>query len=143
MAEIDTTAAQQLSNLIGQGIPQPIAKTMVDMAAGQARAEAQLEAERAILLPAAKRESASRIATQFSTKTVTISPDELVGEGTVDAMRVKAQTIANERRTSAYTQRQQKGTDKVEGASIGAVDSKAIQALDPFSKIKLGLIRGG
>jgi hypothetical protein len=84
---------------------------------------------------------ADRIAREFSTGNARVTPAEILGEGSVEAMRARARTLSETRRGGAFAARRQAGSDRVErGAGPGSkID---YNTLSPFDTIRLGIARG-
>lgn len=126
----------------GQRIPMPpaLAQQIVGAQLESAIAKAQVEADRAALLPTAKRQVAESIAKEVGGS---VTADDLVSLGSVDAMRAKAETLRDARRDTSFQQRRSGNTDRTEGgASTGVSVSQAIDSLNPTEIIKLGVLRG-
>lgn len=125
----------------GTRVPMP-PQWAQEIVGGQLRAylaEAQLEADRAALLPTAKRAVAEELAKEYTG----VTADELVSLNSVDAMRTKAETLRDARRDSSFQSRRQSNTDRAEGGSATGISlSKAMEALSPTEMVKLGVARG-
>lgn len=139
--EIDTQAQGAFSQLVASGMPAEQAQFVVGAARAAALSDAQMQADRLALLPAAKREVASRIAAEFSLPNSKIDPGEILGEGSVEAMRARARTLQETRRSGAFQARRSSGVDRVErGAGPGTkIDYDNLSITDT---IKLGILRG-
>jgi hypothetical protein len=138
---IETQAQAAFSHLVSTGMPAEQAQVVIGAARAAALSEAQMQADRLALLPAAKREVADRIAREFSTGNARVTPAEILGEGSVEAMRARARTLSETRRGGAFAARRQAGSDRVErGAGPGSkID---YNTLSPFDTIRLGIARG-
>lgn len=126
----------------GQRVPMPqaLAQQIVGAQLESAIAKAQIEADRAALLPTAKRQVAEAIAKEVGGG---VQADDLVSLGSVDAMKAKAETLRDARRDTSFQQRRSGNTDRTEGgAATGMSVSAAIDSLNPTEIIKLGVLRG-
>jgi hypothetical protein len=126
----------------GTKVPYPphLAQALIQAQLGQRLAEAQLEADRAALLPTAKRQVAESLAKEIGGG---VTADDLVSLNSVDAMRAKAETLRDARRDNSFQQRRSGNTDRAEGGSATGVSvSAAIDELPPTEIIKLGVLRG-
>ena len=109
-----------------------------------AKADAQLQADRAALAPAARQAVAEDIARRYSLPNAKISGKDLLGANmtSVAAMEARAATLQETKRTGAFDARRAAGTDRVESASSPGGDLTAVyDRLDSTEKIKLGLKR--
>lgn len=138
--EIDSQAQAAFAQLIGTGMPAEQAQLLVGAAKVAANAEAQMQADRLALLPAAKRAVSEKIAKEFSMPNARIDPTEILSESSVDGMRARAKTLQETRRGQAYTARRVSGADRVErGAAPGTkVNYDDLSITDT---IKLGILR--
>lgn len=126
----------------GTRVPYPpqIAEQIIGAQLRASLAEAQVEADRAALLPTAKRQVAESLAKEVGGG---VTADDLVSLSSVDAMRAKAETLRDARRDSSFTQRRNANTDRTEGGSTTGISvSAAIDELNPTEIIKLGVLRG-
>lgn len=143
--EANAVHAQLTQQFVTTGkVPQEFVNALVETGKKAALAQAQLEAERAVLMPAAKREVAERLAKKYSAGKVSVSSAEILNEPTLEAMESRAKTLAEARRDGSFQQRKAQKADKVEGGSSsrGGIDQQTLAQLSPDAIIKLGLTRG-
>jgi hypothetical protein len=148
LARLDALSNQALaeaaqSAAVKEGkVDMAVVTALVKAEHGRLAAEIRQFHDRQALAPVAVQAAAAKMAKQMSTATVKITAEDLAGEATYEGMKARATTLLEVRRDSNYQARQTRGADRVEGgASPGTVDQKAIDALDPHQKIKLGLLR--
>lgn len=148
VAEVERVAAQEYQRLLDNDvkaghITAEHAQIMVNLAKQAALEKLGRDLDRALLLPAARRETAERIAKQYSTKAVTLSADDLAKEPTVEAMQARAKAMVETRRNEKFSERKASGKDRAEGgAGMTTIDSKTLDGLSGAATIKLGLLRG-
>jgi hypothetical protein len=119
------------------------AQVIVQSMQTAALARAQTEAAQMALLPAARQEVATRIATEFSLPNVKIEAKDLLTESGVEGMRARAKALQELRRDQSFAKRVQQGTDGAEsGGGQTSIDPRLLDRLSPGSIIKLGIMRG-
>lgn len=141
VATIDSQAQAAFSQLVASGLQPEVAQALVGAARQAAVLQAQLQADRLALLPAAKREVAERIAREFSLPNAKIDPSEILQEGSVEAMRARAKTLQEARRGQSFQARMRAGADRVERGT-GPGTRIDYDNLSPLNTIKLGILRG-
>lgn len=137
-AQIEQTLASQVS---AKQITQEHATALVELAVQAAQSNLALKTLQRALLPAALRETADRVAKQYSVGSFSLKPEDLTGETTVQGMVARAKTLQEFHRDGHTQQRQTQGADKLESGSGSSVAPPALDDLSPFATIKEGLRR--
>lgn len=146
--EIDRMAAQAINQVLTQGIngqqvDPAYAQQLVGAHAVALKAQAERDIMERVLLPAARETAAKNLATKYSLPNAAISADELLSEGTPQAMEARAKALQDERRKTAFDGRKADGRDKAEGpAPATRATAEAREKLSPTQLISLGLRRG-
>jgi hypothetical protein len=143
-AEIErvTPMVEQQLLMTGQYTPEQ-ARVITEAYKREALGRVETHAMKLALLDTAKEKFAREVAKDFTFGNVTVNPDELVGEPSMEDMRQKARRLWTERRDGKFTARRAAGTDAVEGTAPSGVKlSQALEKLSPFDTIRYGLARG-
>jgi hypothetical protein len=149
LATQEVQIQQQGQAILGQFMAGPVARKemspemaqiMVNLATQNALLDARHTAERQVLMPAAKREVAQRIAKEFSTKKTPVPVDDLMSEPTVEAMRTRAKMTVAQHRDGTFQARKNGNVDRAESSGgRRQVDETALNSMSPQQKIQYGL----
>ncbi len=145
---IDRMALEAYNHILanginGQQVDPAYAQQLIGAHATAMKAQAERNVMERILLPAARETAAKNLATKYSLPNAAITADELLTEGTPQAMEARAKALQDERRKVAFDGRKADGRDKAEGpAPATKATAEAREKLSASQLIALGLRRG-
>lgn len=137
-------AAQAYELAVKQGVDPKLAEVTIATKLEAEWAKVEASALREATLPFVRKGAAEDTAAKYSDKRagIIVNADELAGETTIEGMRARAASLAEERRKAMTERRRAEGIDRAEGAPVASGRPRTPDKMSPPMTIKIGLDRG-
>lgn len=144
LANLENDAAAAYNQLVMNGMAPELARQNVSNAAAQAKLVLENERLRIAAAPAVRVHVASDIATKHSVPGIKLTAQDLMGEGSPEAMTARARALVESRRATSTQQRVAQRTDVAETSSGVTSGMRTVaQNMNPFELIRSGLRQNG